>query len=355
MPNDALSEAARVLSAQGAAKGGAVRAQRLTSEQRREIAQKAASKQWGIPEAIFEGELNIGGIVIPCAVLEDGTRVLTQEGFLFAIGRARKAKAGQGASVDNRIPFLAAKNLLPYISDELRESTTPIIFKPIRGGRAFGYSALLLPEVCNVYLAANDANALTSSQQHIVKRCEILVRGLATVGIIALVDEATGYQNVRARKALEKILETYISDQLLKWAKTFPDDFYKEMFRLRGWNYSLLGFDKRPKVVGKYTNDIVYARLAPFVLEELERLNPPDTKGRRRHKHFQWLTQDIGHPALKDHIVGVITLMKASPNWRMFRTLLTRVYPRCNEQLELAYQDIGDEDVEELDDLAMIR
>lgn len=337
MSQSDISKAAKTLSKLGASKGGLARAEHLSPERRSAIGQKAAEARWGVRQAAYEGDMDIGGIVISCAVLEDETRVLTQEAFLYAIGRARKAKGGQGSSVDNQIPFLAAKNLEPFISQELRESTTPIIFRNLRGMRAYGYRAEIIPEVCNVYLAARDAQVLTQRQIHIAKRCEILIRGFATVGIIALVDEATGYQDVRARKALEKILEAYISNQLLKWAKTFPDEFYKEIFRLKGWKYSLLGFDKRPQIIGKYTNDLVYARLAPFVLEELERLNPPNEKGRRKHKNFQWLTKDIGHPALKELIIGEIALMKASVTWEGFKTMLRRVYPRCNEQLDLIY------------------
>ncbi len=157
--------------------------------------------------------------------------------------------------------------------------------------------------------------------------------------IVALVDEATGYQYARARDALEKILERYISEHLVKWAKRFPDDFYEEMFRLKGWDY-LDPIKSRPGVVGKYTNDIVYERLAPGVLEELQRLNPPTDKGYRKTRHHQWLTTDVGHPALRDHLMGVVALMKATPNggWAQFKRMLTRVYPKCSEQIELALE-----------------
>jgi hypothetical protein len=343
MSESEASKAAKILSKLGSSKGGLARAEKMSPEQRKEIAQKAADVRWGIPEALFEGELRIGELIIPCAVLEDSRRVLSETGVLNSLGlyrsgavhiRARDATSGAHLPL-----FLAHKNLKPFIDSDLEDVLLrPIWLKPLNAGsRQKGVDAQLIPRICEVWLRARDAGVLGKRQELVAAKADILMRGLATVGIIALVDEATGYQNVRARRALEQILEAYISDQLLKWAKTFPDDFYKEIFRLKGWNYSMVGFDKRPQVIGRYTKDIVYARLAPFVLEELERLNPSNEKGRRKHKHFQWLTDDIGHPKLKEHLVGVIALMKASSRWDDFRAMLRRVYPRCNEQLDLIY------------------
>jgi P63C domain len=102
---------------------------------------------------------------------------------------------------------------------------------------AYGFEAQLLPQICDVWLKARDANALTKIQMPVAQRVDILMRGLAHVGIIALVDEATGYQNVRARTALEEILEAFVAKEFRKWAKRFPDDFYKEICRLRNWKY----------------------------------------------------------------------------------------------------------------------
>ena len=150
--------------------------------------------------ATHTGTLNLAGKEIACAVLEDGTRVLTQETFLQAIGRAGKAKARTGSKtlVDGMPPFLAAGNLKPFIPNELSGSTAPRVFKnPKTGTKGFGYNALLLPMVCEVYLEAREAGALTQQQDHIADACKILYRGLARVGIVALVDEATGYQEDR--------------------------------------------------------------------------------------------------------------------------------------------------------------
>lgn len=280
-----------------------------------------------LPRAKYSGELKFGNIVIPCAVLEDGRRLLTQQGFLQAIGRARSAKGGQGASVDKMPAFMAAKNLKPFVSDELVGSTKPILFRSQRGNKAFGYPAELLPRVCDVYLTAREAGVLQDKQYPIAAKCEVLVRGLATVGIIALVDEATGYQYDRNRDALNKILEAYIAKELLPWAKRFPDEFYRQLFRLRDWQYNPISV-KRPVFVGKLTNQLVYEQLPDGVLDELKHKNPRDEKGRRKHKHHQFLTEDIGNPHLERHIASVTTLMRAAADWRGFLRLFNRAFQK---------------------------
>ena len=151
------------------------------------------------------------------------------------------------------------------------------------------------PHVCNVFLDAKDANALQQSQVHIAATCKVLQRGFATVGIIALIDEATGYQEVRDRDALRQILEAYLRQELAAWVKRFPDEFYKEIYRLRNWPWPGMGKNRYSAVAG-YTKDLIYERLAPGVLEEMEKRNPKDEKGHRKGKHHQLLSEDLGNP-----------------------------------------------------------
>ena len=223
-----------------------------------------------------------------------------------ALGRARQAKGRQYYDGDVNLPaFLTAKNLKPFISQELEVTSSQIEFRTIRGAKAFGYSAELLPKVCVVFLDAAEAGALVQSQDHIAAKAKILFRALAHVGIIALVDEATGYQYDRARAALVEILEKFISKELLKWVKTFPDEFYYHIYRLKGWQASENGNQRTP-LLGKIINDLVYERLAPGVLDELRRLTPRDDKGRLKHKLFRRLTEDVGHPKLREHLASEI-------------------------------------------------
>src|SRR5262249_10562434 len=143
---------------------------------------------------------------------------------------------------------------------------------------------------------------------------------------IALVDEATGYQEIRERDALAKILERFVAKELRPWVKTFPAEFYREIFRLNGWEYA--ENRGRPGVIGHWTNNLIYKRLAPRVWDELNRISPRDNRGRLKNKLFQRLTDEIGHPKLREHLMGIVMLMKYSPNWKTFMDRLDREFPQ---------------------------
>jgi len=322
----------------GRVRSGKARMAGLTPQQRSELAKKAATSRWlsmgdgNLLPATHMGEIKLaeGHLAIPCAVLSDGTRVLTQAGFLEALGRKGGPKntiRNTDGGFDKIAPFLAAENLKPFIPEELKTSAIPVPFRMTSGVPAWGYRADLLPKVCEVYLKAQDAKALLKSQDPTATACGILVRGLAQVGIVALVDEATGFQKDRARDALARILEAYIAKELQKWVKTFPLDFYEQMFRLRQ-----IPFDgatvKRPGYVGHLTNDLIYSRLAPGVLDELKRKNPKSETGARTARHHQWLSRDQGHPKLSAHIASVTTLMKASDSWDQFKFMVDKALPK---------------------------
>lgn len=311
-------------------KGGIARAEALKPKQRTEIARRAAVARWELPKATHWGTLKLADI--PCYVLESGERILSTRGVMKSLSRGAR---GRRAGAEIEVPvFLEADNLKPFISDELAPILKPVVFRTDKGARAEGYRAEILPAICEIYLRAREEEALRQSQLAVAKRCEILVRGLSRVGIIALVDEATGYQEIRDRLALQAILDEFILKEFAAWAKRFPNEFYQQIFRLRGWVWKGMKVN-RPQIVASYTKDLVYARLAPGILKELETRNPLDEKGHRKAKHHQWLTGDIGHPALAQHLYAVIGLMRLSDSWNQFKAMLDRAYPKRGDTLQL--------------------
>lgn len=323
----------------GRAQGGRARASSLSREERVAIARRAALSRWteDLPEAICgspDRPLRIGDAAIQCYVLEDGTRVLTQADFLESIDRHRKANVRREGT-EGRLPaILQGKGLTPFLTDEIIETATPIAFRTPSGNRASGYRAEALPMVCELYLQLRDSGNLPSNQEHVARAADVLVRGLAQVGIIALVDEATGYQAFRERNALAAILEAFIDKELQPWVSTFPDDFYRELFRLRGLDY-LRDTVKRPQYFGWITNDIIYRRLAPGVLTQLRDVTPRNESGRRKHKYFQHLTTNVGYPKLREHLGSVVTLMKLSTDWNQFQRQLDRIHPQYGDTIAL--------------------
>ncbi|MBF0408122.1 MAG: P63C domain-containing protein [Candidatus Riflebacteria bacterium] len=283
--------------------------------------------------ATHQGILKIGNIEIPCAVLEDGSRVLTATHFLQALGRPYKGNYKK----DKYPAFISSPNLTEFVTPEIENLLQPIAYKYKSESRVRGYKAELLPHICSIYISAERKGQLDPSQKRIADQCEILLKGFATVGIIALIDEATGFQEDRKRDALQAILEKYLRKEFAAWAKRFPDEFYRQIFRLHEWCWTS-GKVNKPSYVGKITNDVVYERLAPNILEELQKINPKDEKGNRKTRHHQWLTEDLGHPALAQHLHAIIALMKASTSWKSFIRLLEKAFPKKNiVQLEFDF------------------
>jgi hypothetical protein len=309
----------------GRAKGGIARREALSPEQRSDASRAAAQARWGLPRTEFEGDLTLPGIVpLSVANLEDGRRVLTARAMLEALGRPWK-----GAYQRTGLPsFLDAKNLEPFISDETRKYLEPIDYIGKRGQRITGYAAELLPNVCRVYLTASEAGAITQKRQNeIAELAKLAYHGFATVGIFQLIDDATGYAKVRARDELQKILTAYISPELLPWSHKFPDSFYEQLHRVRGWPYRP-GNNARNGYVGKLTRALIYDPLAPGVIQALEAKNPyiPERKGRRFH-HHRLLTEDVGNPHLNTQITTVTTLLRISDTWQEFLKHFARAFP----------------------------
>jgi hypothetical protein len=332
---------------QGRAKGGFARAQALSKDRRKEIGRRAAAVRWDkvkeIPRADYFGQLTIGDMVFPCSVLSDGTRILTQSDFMSGMGmyysgwvaKNRPIRAADDLAAEVPL-FLAFKTLKPYVDKHLGDlQSITVTYRTEGGNIARGIKAEIIPKICDVWLDADDQEKLGKRQKQVANKAKLLMRALAHTGIIALVDEATGYQEVRDKRALQAILDEFLRTSLALWAKRFPDEFYWHIFRLKGWEWKGRKVNP-PQVVAYYTNDLVYHRLAPNLVEELDKRNPV-VEGRRRSKNTQWLTDEVGQPALAAHLHTVIGFMRASKTWEQLKELLDASYPRLDETMRLPF------------------
>lgn len=338
----------------GKAKGGIARAERLSDEERREIASNAAKERWARARSLdagsrvrdsvitHQGELTLGDVTVPCFVTDAGERLIASRKMQEILkvvedepeDRQRIQRPGTRFK-----RFLGRKFFKAMISNEEMQDLFSTVQRSYRGRKINGFKSDSLTKFCELMIQARDKGLLSTERQRIVAdQAQVLYDAFAKIGLTALIDEATGYQKVRPRDELRKLLEAYVAPEFLPWTKRFPDEFYREMFRLRGWSYDPLSV-KRPILVGKLTDHIIYKRLPPGVLEELKTRNPKDESGRRRKKHHQLLTEDVGHPHLDRQIASSMTLMRISSNWRQFDGHLKKAFPVSNEQ-----QDLFDED-----------
>lgn len=294
-------------------------------------------------KATHEGELILSDKKLSCAVLNDNTRILSAAAVFKAFDRPRKGKSNETYRVDQMPSFINANNLQPFVNQQLIEWTKPISYLDLNGTVKYGYNARILRGLCKVYIDARNAGVLLKSQERFAIISEAILYSLSDLGITALVDEATGYQYEREKDELQKILKAFISEELLPWQKRFPDIYYKELFRLNGWNFTVNGIKKRPSVIGKWTNTLIYEQLPKGILEELKKQTPKSSKGNYTARFHQNLTLDIGEPTLTAQITQILTLFRLSDNmkhmWEQFEKL--RLRQQGQKDIPFEFDDKG--------------
>jgi len=293
-----------------------------------------------VPTATHEARLKLGKWDnLRAHVLDDKRRVLSHDCVAYILQAKSPTQVQTSIIRWSQHPTL--RNNLN--AEEKLDLCAPIKFINKAGKTEYGLESETFVAACKFILRARRLGLLKTADEVVfAQESDSLLISLANVGLTALIDEATGFQRERAPDALRELLDRYLKKEYAIWAKRFPDEFYHEMFRLKKWDWKGMAIN-RPSIVGTYTRDIVYARIAPGLLRELEVLNPKDGSGSRMSKHHQWLTDDIGHPALSHHIHAVIGLMRASTTWAGFNQLLKRAFPRKGDQLDLL--DLQDSDL----------
>lgn len=299
-------------------------------------------------KATHEGKLTIGELEVPCAVLEDGTRIISYSAVFKAFGRTKRGRIKGEIRVPNMPAFLDANNLQPFVGNDLIGVLKKIDFEDKNGKENQGFNALILPMLCKVYLDARaEINPktgkpiLTTSQMPLARASEVLLISLSKVGIIAMVDEVTGYQELRDKNALQEFLSKFIKEERGIYIRTYPDEFFEAIFKMRHLNWSMASKGRKPQYIGHYINNFVYSRIAPNVLTELRKVNPKDETGKRKGKHTQHMDIDFGHPKLKEHLSILTAFARATGfNWTNWERMVNRALPKFDADGSTA-QEIG--------------
>ena len=282
----------------------------------------------------YEGTLNLAGFELPCYVLEDGRRVLSGRAMQETLRIVDNKKAG------TKLPdFLGSSTLKPFIINKKEAACYEPIICYKGKQKINGYEASVLTDICDAVLEARRSGIdLTERQKIVAAQSEVLLAAFARVGLIALIDEATGYQNEREHQELQKILSAYISDEILKWQLTFTDDFYREIYRLWGLPFIPNHIRKKPSFIGKLTSKYIYELLPDGVVDKIKENTGKTDNGHWKYKWHQSLTPEIGREHLKRQIIEVTALMSVSPSKDYFNELFERRY-RNVVQLELEFND----------------
>jgi hypothetical protein len=291
-----------------------------------------------LPRAILGNELRLAGLITPCYILEDKRRVLSQRGMIELLGMSKGGSKGVGtdksSSGDRLALFMGQERLKPFVSKELSAGIDdPIKFvPPSRSKMAYGYDATLLVEICKAVVSAWRSGALRKQQEHIAQRCLDLTLAYATSGIIALIDEATGYQEQRPSRELEAYANLFISKQPRDWRKEFDAEFYEPLCKMLGIPYDKKKGPPQNPRLRDATSRLIYCRLAPGIKTALLAANPRKKNGNRQHKHHQYLTEDVGVKRLTDVMTTVKDLLKVFTNYKQLVVALDQIHKPCKDE-----------------------
>lgn len=260
--------------------------------------------------AINYGMMRIAGREIPCAVLNNRKRVIIQREIVGLLTGNIKGGFDRYFRAENLQPYVPLK----FAGRRLEESVFTFTHKK---NTAQGFEGTDLIDICEMYLKARKDGVLLEHQQALATQAEIIVRSFAKLGVVAAIDEVTGYK--KESDEYQKLLQKYIAEELQPWVKTFGEDFYYQIYRLKGWNWGRYAVEGKnhPWEVAKITNRIVYEKLPEGVLEELRKKNPKNESGNRKHRMFQFLNPSQGYVHLLKHLGFVQAVLEKHPdgNW----------------------------------------
>lgn len=314
-------------------KGGLARADKLSSEERSAIASQAAAARWakireskGQAEAETDGTLLIGDVPLEVYVLADRRRLISKK----AMAKALQLRSAGGNAF---LRTMTRPGIQAVLSEDLKSKIdNPIIFRALNGSSADGYEAVVLIEVCDALIEAKNQNKLLGSQLFLAMQAEIIVRAAAKIGIIALVDEATGYQD-KTKDEYRKLFDNFIRAEFRQWEQEFPDKFFELIYRLYGLKRQKPDSSRHPQFFGKFIRKYIYYPLAysnGAILEQLDEKNPVVyTNGGRKYKFFQFLTDKVGMSAFRQHMWQVVGIAQASKNKKHFDHLFYDAFPEA--------------------------
>lgn len=328
-------------------RGGRARARTLTPTQRSEIAKVAATARWSLPEerghmpeASSQGQLTIGDVTIDCYVLKDRRRLIHKR----AMARALGLKSEGGNAFQKTI---SRKTLGSKIPPELHKKLeNHITFKPISGDPAHGYEATVLIELCDALVAARDE--LPNSQKFLARQAEIIIRSSAKVGITALVDEATGFIEDKRRDEYRELWKQCIREEARKWEEAeFPEDLFDIFYKVYGLRRLYPDTTKHPRFFSKLIRKYVYQPLLNSngaILEQLDEKNPVVyANGGRRYKLFQFLSDEVGIPALRAQIWQFVGIGKTARSKSQLEARFFEAFPEARPSNPAAIRDLFDD------------
>jgi len=253
------------------------------------------TKEDVIRRVIHSGPVRFGDVECEAVVLDNGARGFIQRQMMKAVGFSEKKQSSRF------LIFLAELSPKALI---IMQNTGCQVVNPGHGNANF-VSYEIVPEICDAVIDAALDGVLHPQRRHLIAPCRKIQAALSRVGIVALIDEATGYQYRRESSALQDLFAKLIREHVSDWQRRFSPDFYEAIFALYGWKYQGHAHGI-PAIVGKITLRYVYEAIFPAAIVA-------EIKARQKSERLhQWLTNEGGLPLLEKQINALIVIAKTS-------------------------------------------
>ncbi|MGH8037211.1 MAG: P63C domain-containing protein [Stenotrophomonas sp.] len=275
-----------------------------------------------LPKISHLGVVRFGSIDAEAVVLEDGRRGFLAKQFAKVLGYTEKTRSGR---FDR---FLA--DFAPIYMKEKGKAKSPVL-NPGKGGRAQFIAAEAVMEAVGNVLRAAVAGKTHSQQARQVSACVEINLALGMVGLVALIDEATGYQYHRAPDALQDLIGKLIRTQVADWQRRFEPAYYAALAKVTGTR-AVSGANGRPPIWGHITRKWVYE--VCFPQEVLEEVAQRQEGGEKLH---QWLTAG-GVEAVAKQKERVTLMAASSANYKDFEARCSITFDRPG-QISLLYPE----------------
>ena len=294
----------------------------------------------GLPEAKYKGVLNLLDVDVPCYVLSDGQRVIGRTSMTELLTGIRG-----GGALEKYLDVGSLKALIP-IESVLERMVALFACQEVEGleKRVKGLPADLAIDISCVHSSRpSNMDCVQARRLYRPGECRwhsrraCLLRRARRWGSRRLIDEATGYQIDRAQDALQVKLRAYLSDEMRKWEKTFPDELWLEFARLTGWKGTV---SQRPKYWGKLVLELVYEYLDADVSEWLRQNAPAPRHGQNYH---QWLSAQYGLKKLVEHMWMLIGVARTCETMTELRDRMAALNGKQPVQLRLYLPTPGTE------------
>lgn len=269
----------------------------------------------GTPIALHRtgtGKIAIGGVEVNFYILDDGSRVADLSAAEASLGFSTDVLAsipGVLEIVPSAVHSMTRTNML----FREREDTEP---RPC-------VLADVLIHLCSATLAVRRTGNLQPDKRMYATLAELLLADVAIRASRLFVDAITGSVLPSQDNLGENVLTTVTQPYM----KTFPTEFYDELYRLRGLG-AVEHYGRHPGYIGTLTSNIVYKRFAPGAIEALKDNSPRDSKsGRHKRKLFQMLAPEQQIKLQDEYLPTVIDLMRSSETFDEFIGKLDERFP----------------------------